>query len=329
MSIMYEAFKQVRTQMQPPQWASWQTFVLLSIFSAIVASMTSAFVQSIISCFGWVFLILGVWWFTYEPPVKKKLTFNKLFVGPWITGALISIWIFGSWEGRPNDAAFISWPVLSSLIWSMPRFVKTDPKTVTPDYTAPTPAARQDIVLMVLSNVIISCWFQLYFLTQDWLGAYPSLRSDDFSRSAFVVELQPQNRIASSRGVVVLDTAEQGLKARLEGKPWSEVERWLANLDQEMPALATDVKKQLPDFTENEWWDLKGQVTSDAYTLELQAIWQGPSARSGGYYIAKSCQITQNRRVNPVTSAPETRSTGTVKCDEPSQPQPSARQPQV
>ncbi|NJK52941.1 MAG: DUF5357 domain-containing protein, partial [Leptolyngbyaceae cyanobacterium SU_3_3] len=52
--------------MQPPDWASWQTLVALSAFSAIVAGMTSYPVTNIIAFFGWVFLILGVWWFTYE-----------------------------------------------------------------------------------------------------------------------------------------------------------------------------------------------------------------------------------------------------------------------
>lgn len=331
------AFQQVRDRMKPPQWASWQTFILLSIFSAIVAALTNAPVQSIIASIGWVFLIIGVWWFTYEEPVKKKLTFNGLFLGPWITGALVSIWIFGSWQGRPTPASFISWPVISAIIWSTPRFVKTDPKTVTPVYTLPTPAGRQDIVLLLLSNLIISCWFQLYFLTQDWLGAYPSLRADDFSRSAFVVELQPQNQTAS-RGVEVLDIAEQSLKARLEGKPWAEVERWLEDLNQEMPALAAEVQQKLPQFTENELWDLDGRVTSDRYTLELQAIWQGPSARSRGYYIAKSCQIIQGRKVGPpaqlnfgssappAVSAPVSRSVGVIKCEAPTEPQAISQQ---
>ncbi|MGV0028738.1 DUF5357 family protein [Phormidesmis priestleyi] len=329
---MIEAFKQVRDRMRPTQAASWQTFILLSVFSVIIAAITSYPVQNIIASCGWVFLIVGVWWFTYEPAVKKKLTVNGLFIGPWITGALVSIWLFGSWQGRPTPASFISWPVISSLIWSTPRFIKTDPTTVTPEYAPPAPEARQDIVLLLLSNLIISCWFQFHFLLQDWLNAYPSLRADDFSRSAFVFELRPQNQMGS-RGIEVLDTAEQVLKLRLEGKPWAEVERWLKDLDQEMPAFSADVQKKLPQATENELWDIRGQVTSDQYTLELQAVWRGPTGRSGGYSATKSCQITQSRKVGPpaqfdfnssappAVSAPVSRSVGVVNCDAPKVPE--------
>ncbi|NJR16193.1 MAG: DUF5357 domain-containing protein [Calothrix sp. CSU_2_0] len=324
---MREIFQLVRNRIQPPDWASWQTLVALSAFSAIVAGMTSYPVQNIIAFFGWVFLILGVWWFTYEEGVKKKLTFNGLFVGPWIVGALISIWLFGSWQGSPTPASFISWPVISSIVWSIPRFVKTNPKTVTPNYTVPTPAGRQDIILLLLSNLILSCWFQFYFLLQDWLVDYPNLRADDFSRSAFVLQVQPQNRV-DSRGVEVLNLAEQALKKRLEGRPWAEVERWLDDLDQEMPILADEVKKQLPQAIENRLWDLKGTIVSDRYTLQLQAIWQGPSARPTGYAVIKSCQITQTRKIgppaqldfkssdSPAVSAPVSRSIGAVSCGE-------------
>ncbi|WP_446869700.1 DUF5357 family protein [Phormidesmis sp. 146-12] len=329
---MREVFKQVRDRMNPPQAACWQTFILLSVFSVVVAGLTSSPVQNVIASLGWVFLIAGVWWFTYDPAVKKKLTVNTLFLGPWITGALVSIWLFGSLQGRPTAASYISWPVISSIIWSIRRFIKTDPVTITPTYTAPAPAARQEIVLVLLSNLIISCWFQFYFLMQDWLNNYPSLRADDFSRSAFVFEVQPQNNMGS-RGIEVLDTAEKVLKLRLEGKPWPEVERWLKDLDQEMPAFSADVQQQLPRVTENDLWDIRGRVTSDQYTLELQAVWGGPTARSGGYSVTKSCQITQSRKIGPpaqfdfrspappAVSAPVTRSVGVVNCGAPNVPE--------
>lgn len=335
---MITFFDQIRKRLQAPGWASWQTFLGLSLFSVIVAGFTNPPIQTIIANFGWLFLVIGIWWFTYAPGVKKKLTFNGLFTGPWIIGAIISLWLFGSWNGAPTPATFISWPPVSALIWSIPRFIKTKPDEKTPTYTVPNPAARQDIVLMLLSNLVISCWFQLHFLLQDWLIEFPTIRGDDFSRSAFVVELYPPSQ-PNSGGINLLDAAEKSLKNELEGKPWGEVERWLSpeQLNQEIPQLAASAQKQMPRSSENNLWDLRGRVLPDSqYTLELQAIWEGPSARSGGYYITKACQITQGRKaIPPVVESEATASNpsgfrvAAVKCEAPSQPRPIPPQTQT
>ena len=249
---MITIFDQIRKRLQAPKWASWQTFISLSVFSVIVAGITNPPIQVIIANLGWLFLVIGVWWFTYEPPVKKKLTFNELFTGPWIIGAIVCLWLFGSWDGAPTPASFISWPPVSALIWSIRRFIKSDPDQKTPTYTVPKPVDRQDIVLMLLSNLVISCWFQLHFLLQDWLVAYPTIRSDDFSRSAFVVELYPESK-SNTGGITLLNAAEQSLRTQLEGKPWADVERWLSpeQLTQEMSRLAADAQKQMPQSSEN------------------------------------------------------------------------------
>ncbi len=325
---MITIFDQIRKRLQAPGWASWQTFISLSVFSVIVAGLTNSPIQAIIANFGWLFLVIGVWWFTYEPSVKKKLTFNGLFTGPWIIGAIVCLWLFGSWDGAPTPASFISWPPVSALIWSIRRFIQSDPDKKTPTYTVPKADDRQDIVLMLLSNLVISCWFQLHFLLQDWLVAYPSIRSENFSRSAFVVELYPESK-SSTGGINLLNAAEQTLKTQLEGKPWAEVERWLSpeQLNQEIPRLAADAQKQMPRSSENNLWDLRGRVLPDSqYILELQAVWQGPSARTEGYYLTKACQISQGRKLGPPVDAASRSSAlsairlGTVKCEATSQP---------
>ena len=328
---MITIFDQIRKNLQAPGWASWQTLICLSVFSVIVASLTNPPIQTIIANFGWLFLVTSVWWFTYEDAVKKKLTFGGLFTGPWIVGAIICLWLFGSWNGTPTPASFISWPPVSALLWAVPRFIKADPKKKTPTYAVPAPAVRQDIILMLLSNLVISCWFQLHFLLQNWLIDYPTIRSDDFKRSAFVVELYAEKQ-PDVKGINLLDAAEQSLKTRLEGKPWAEVERWLSpeQLNQEMPKLAADAQTKMTRRSENNLWDLRGRVLPDTqYVLELQAIWQGPSAKTAGYYVTKACQINQGYKAGPpadfeVSSSGATRSPkiGTVKCAASSKPQP-------
>ncbi|MCU0550808.1 MAG: DUF5357 domain-containing protein [Leptolyngbya sp. Prado105] len=340
MALINDAFKEVRKLMQPPQWASWQTLIFLSIFSALVAALTTSpqpqIAQRIISSFGWLFLVLGVWWFIYEPTVKKKLTFFNLFLGPWLVGALVCVWFFGTIEGRtvPTQAAFISWPPISSIIWACPKFVKSDPKTKSPIYTNPKKDHRQDIILVLLSNLVLSCWFQFYFQINTWMAQYPSLRADDLSRSAFVWRpAQFDKAAALSRGADMLNIAAQEVRSQLEGKPWSEVERWLEQLDQNRPALQQQVRSQLPRVAEADLWNLETQVTSAAYDLQLRAIWTGPTSRSGGYELSRTCRISQSRRQGPPTqfnfnnnapaaTAPTTpRLVGTVQCGTITQPQ--------
>ncbi|NDJ16688.1 DUF5357 family protein [Myxacorys almedinensis] len=336
---MKAIFDQIRKLMQPAQWASWQTLIFLSIFSALTAALTSPappqIAERIISSFGWVFLILGTWWFVYEPEVKKKLKLYELFVGPWIVGALICVYLFGTWEGRavPTPTAFVSWPPISTIVWSVPKFITTNPKTKSPLYTTPTPANRQNIILVLLANLVISCWFQFYFVVQNWLVEYPSFRAQGFEQSAFVRELQPSGqRVEFSRGVDLLDAAEKSVKQRLEGKPWAQVERWLSELDQEFPAVRNEAFAQLPQIAENQLWNLDGRVVSDAYDLELHGIWQGPSARTDAYFLTKTCRIAQSQKAAPpqqlqfsspappAVSLPQTQAFGTVQCGAASSP---------
>ncbi|MBW4525847.1 MAG: DUF5357 domain-containing protein [Phormidium tanganyikae FI6-MK23] len=333
MAFMNQVFKQVRDRVKPPQWASWQTLLFLSIFSVIVAALTTSpppqVAQRIISSFGWIFLILSVWWFVYEPPVKKKLTAYGLFLGPWIVGALVCVYLFGTIEGRtvPTQTAFISWPPISALIWASPKFVKSDPNTKSPIYSNPTKPKRQDIILVLLANLVISCWFQFYFQIQDWIAQNPALRAEDFSRSAFVWQPQRFDRAAAlSRGADILNLAAQNVRTELEGKPWGQVERWLQQLDQQVPRLRQQVRDQLPRSTEADLWTLNGRVISSAYDLQLQALWNRPNSRRQGYELTRTCRITQTRKPGtpsefnfnspapPATAPARPQIVGTVQC---------------
>jgi drug/metabolite transporter superfamily protein YnfA len=325
---MKKFFVEIRKLLQPPQWASWQTLIFLSIFSTIMAGVTTTITQIIISAFGWLFLVLGVWWFTYQEDVKKT----------WITGAVICLALYGGWRNFPQPAMFISWPPVSALISAIPKFVKSDPDRRTPIFVLPKGDVWQDLVLMFLLNVILSCWFQFYYVLQGWLDAYPSLLADNFSHSAFVYDGRP-NQPRISKGTLLLTQVEAALKEQLDGRPWPEVERWLIDLNQQLPDLETSARQQMP-FAENVWWNLQGKVLSDAYDVQFQAIWQGPSS-SNGYTITTVCRITQGFKPEappefkfdspapPAKATVRPRSTlATVKCKPPTQ-QPMERLPGV
>ncbi|NJN92265.1 MAG: DUF5357 domain-containing protein, partial [Leptolyngbyaceae cyanobacterium SL_5_14] len=52
----------------------------------------------------------------------------------------------------------------------------------------------------------------------------------------------------------------------------------------------------------------EGSVSGDAprYTLDLRAVWQGPSSYLEGYFLQKSCFITQQPVQNRPAASPPT-----------------------
>jgi len=303
---MGNIFERIKKFITPPKWDSWQTLVWMSIFSWAVSLLVSNVFQLLIASIGWVFLIPGVHWFMHEEKlklaggteinVKKNLEFNKFFVAPWITGALICTFLFGGvlFELIPS-LAFICWPIISVVIAVLPKFIK-----VGPEYQKPAPPARQEIIILLLWNLLLSCWFQLYFSTQAWLREYPSLLSEDLNKSAFVYKMVTEEKPVP-RGVVLLERAEQSLKDALANQSWAQVEKWLFKLGPQLEGVRSTVMSQFPDIKENPFWRLEGNVLPGTeYKLDLYAIWQGPTAEANGYYLKKTCQIT---RVADVRSA--------------------------
>ncbi|MEP0871711.1 DUF5357 family protein [Trichocoleus desertorum AS-A10] len=322
MDRVKEIFETLQKLLLPPKAFSWQTLILLSIFSCLMAALAGDLVRDLLATCGWIFLIFGVGWFTTENPIQ----IGGLSLGPWITGILVSIFLFGEWLDERPSLLFISWPLISAAIASLGEFIQSGPR-----FRAPTPAGRQRLVILFLSNLIISCWFQLYFVIQGWLEIYPSLLANDFNQSNFVVRLGVQTTQAPT-GVIILNQAEATLKAELEPRSWSEVERWLLTLKQQPTEFEHAVMQQLPASEENALWQLQAQILPDQpdYTLQLLALWQGPSSDLASHYLTKTCRITQGE--NPLATASPAPETAVSASPSPeagvsAQPAPSASTP--
>lgn len=302
-------FDQLRKLLIPPSAFSWQMLIWLSIFSWFMSLLAEHnWVKELLASGGWIFLILGVGWLTAEE--RKNLRIGEVPLGPWITGALVSIFLFGNVFDRFPSLVFISWPPISAFIAALPDFLRAGFRKV------PEPPVRQKLVILFLVNFVISCWFQFYFSIQNWLREYPSVLSDDFSQSAFVVVLETEP-VGTSRGPSLLDLAESYLKTELEGQPWAQAERSLFELRRNPSALRDPVIKQLPNLEENQLWDLKTQIlpVKPDYTLQLLAVWHGPSSNPLKYYFTKTCQIV------PAQTQVETRPAPTLGTTTPPTPQ--------
>ena len=333
---MKDLFASLRSFLTPKDLASWQTFMLLSIFSVVMGAFMSSLAQGIVSSFGWFFLIVAVWWFVYGKDVQNALTFNtvftKVFLGPWIISTLIVIAVFGSWNGFANlsgvtPPAFISVAPIAAMIALAPKFIKSS-KEKTPEFTVLGVKDRQGMVLFVLSHLLIACWFQFYFLLQGWLNLYPSLMAEDFSRSSFVVRFQPN--IPVSRGRELLNAAESDLRDRLNNQSWSAIERWLFESkvsNQWITDLERNVQSRLKNKLgggEMDLWTLSGKVDADTYdsgayyNLVLNATWKGPTATQAPYTVSKRCELVPKRTFSrrDKSAIPETKVIGTLNCSD-------------
>lgn len=300
-------FKELFGLLIPSKWDSAKTLILLSIFSWAMSSIVSNRVQNIIAFIGWLFLMGGVHWVMHEEKkLKETLTINKIFIGPWITGALICYFLFATPERIPA-IAYILWPIISAIIAAIPRFIGSDSVYQTPKWIKPKPEDRQYVVNLALINLLLSCWIQLGFTTQTWVADYPSLRADNLSNSAFVINTSSGDG-NPSRAIDILTRAETEVKAELGSQSWSQVERWLLNFEEQVEQLESRVISQLPQARENNYWSLQGRILAGEYNIQLFSVWQGPSSDGVGYYYSKICQIS---RVVPadLTSQPTSATT--------------------
>jgi hypothetical protein len=320
--LLIEFLTNLWKQLKPAKAFSWQTLIGLSLFSWLMSLLTrTAYVQDALATMGWLFLTLGVGWALGGQRFKIPLLNLTLQPGPWITGALTCVFLKGGLDYLPTSTAYILWPIISALIASMTKFLKPGPVL-----TTPTAAGRQQIVLLLLVNAIISCWFGFHFFLQDWLRDYPSILADDFSASTFVTKVGFGFK-ETSRGTVILNAAASALNEELSGRTWSEVERSLLNVNSEILKIEAQVKENLADATENQFWSLRAQIPPGApeYTVVLQAIWQGPSAFPRGYYMQKSCLVSRVANQAPTATAPG--ALAQVRCGDDGPPVPIAPAP--
>lgn len=292
MELLANAFKSLIKVLTPPRAFSWQTLVLLSLFSWVMSLLSTNIVQNFISSCGWIFLICGVSWATTENPPK----ISNFSIGPWITGALVCIFLFGPWERESTTTALLAWPPISAFLACLKEFFDNKLKL-----KIPSPAARQRIVILFTSNLLISCWIQFYFVIQNWLQLYPTLLADNFQRSAFVVRIEPASTV-TPRGALMLKVIEDPIREQLNNKPWPVVEKWLLEAPARVDEITKQMKNEVSLIEEDSWWYFKPEVKSNGsgYRLKLQAIWKGPRSQPGEYAVEKSCQIN---RVDAQTSS--------------------------
>ena len=89
-----------KTLFWPKQYFAWQTLLLLSLFSLVVATAIDSLegrnqlTVDFLTTFSWIFFTFAVWWALAE---TKPLTGNKFSLSPWITGIVLCLFLFRPW----------------------------------------------------------------------------------------------------------------------------------------------------------------------------------------------------------------------------------------
>ncbi|NMF62403.1 septal junction protein FraD [Brasilonema octagenarum] len=299
--IVESVYERIKNFLIPPKAYSWQTLIYLSLFSWLMSSLALGLVKDLIAFCGWLFLIFGTAWYTTDNPLYVPGT--NLPIGALITGFLVSVFAFGYGESVLTTRTIVLWPTISAIITAIPEFFEgsgVDAKTLIPKIED-----RQKMIILVGSCMVISCWLQFFFLTQNWLKQYPSLTVDNYQKSAFVTKTVSTEKIPQN-GVLILDKISPKVEDQLRGKPWSEAEQWLFNARRNVGDLGKEViNKELVEYEERFLWHVEPRVSNvkgGGYKLDLLSIWDGPSSNARGYYLEKSC------RVDPVLTSGSTSS---------------------
>ena len=283
-------FAGVQKFLTPAKAYSWQTFIYLSVFSWGISYFAVGYVKDIIAFCGWLFLLAGTAWYTTDDPLRFPGTFMP--VGAIITGFLVSVFAFGHQENILTAKTIVIWPTISAIVTAIPNFFEgTGGRSA--KAKLPKLQDRQKIIILLSWCMLISCWLQFYFVIDKWLKDYPSLRADNFQKSAFVIRLEPPAK-KPKNGDLILNKLQPLVNQQIANKPWSEVEKWLLEADQQLGNLGKrTINNYLSKSQEKQLWSVEPRVVNikSGYQLDILTVWNGPSANAKGFYWKKSCFI--------------------------------------
>ena len=285
--VLKDAINKIRGLITPPSYLSWQTLLLLSLFSwgmATIADSTEAtpFTVGLLSALSWLFLTVAIWWGLAKNPVML----GDISISPWITSAVLCVFLFRPWTTERLQLAISLWPVIATILVAIPKFSNWKL-----EWKLPKPPVRQELIVLLLINLLFSSWIMFYFRIQHWFNDYPSLIAENLDNSAFVYRLG-SNMDSDSQANILLTSAADTLVKELDNAPWPRVERWLLNLDNSINSVAEGIV--LNAINEGVFWSLdapRPKSLSNGYQLRLRANWLGPTAQQNGYYVEKVCTI--------------------------------------
>lgn len=291
-------------RLRPPRPFSWETLILLSIFSGLLSAFSWLLVPPAWNAYHFtyqgflIFFVLGTAWWQWERPIQLL----GIKIGPWIVGLLLSILLLDDLpETWRYQAMIVTWPLLTAAVRSVPKFFRGQ---LLPSW--PPLSIQKELTVMFLFHALISLWFQFGFLLNQWFINYPSLLTEDLTRSSFAIAWgieAPQ----IPQGNIMINEMESVLREQIEGQQLPRANQVISGLLENRIEIDKTVKKRLPNIEENQWWKLQGTVIQRqaGYGITLFAIFQGVPLVKKEYYLEKSCEISRTfRQPGPASSLP-------------------------
>jgi hypothetical protein len=333
--------KKIQSNLQEIEPFSWQTLLLLSLFSWFVYFViVNPYAKTYVSLFGWLFLIMGVDWAFFDEVYTLPWLKIKITHAPWITAIVVTAALYSNqfliWT---IPAAFVSYPILVAMIGTAHSFLKEGPRLKT--WKEIDAGTRQFLVLFILLAFLLSCWMQLHFVLQGFLSQYPSIAAEaSIDRSGFVFPIEVNRPM--SQGVVLLDSAEAVLREELRlqelrGLSWRDGQRFVASINSDGSPLNLRritpmvIAKTFgsPSIEEKDSWRFDAsfipqpanspQGLRDYWfgNLSLVATWNGPSSIPNGYRVRKNCWVPREPDVQRVSGLEQPRDIGQylLRCD--------------
>ncbi|MBD2543197.1 MULTISPECIES: DUF5357 family protein [Planktothricoides] len=315
MSPIFQQIKDYVNLFKPPKAISWQTIILLSMFSGLFAFFAyilpgnnGIIAANFTANFALLFLIIGVFWLLTE----KRSKFFGIKLRPIIVSLLICVFLFKTIEINFVFVFGQFAPILCGLMAIIPEFFNNfKPKQ-------PQPEKLKELINIFLIYLLISCWFTFYVFIQNWAEInYPKnfYINQNFSQSFFVVQTLPiQDKsfsISSKISEDILNYFEVYLNKQLNAKPWSRVEAYLKMLNSQY--LKNKINQVLINQIEDSQWSVRLEVepidginpsTISEYNLTLWVILSGNNDNPEQYKLKKTCKVRQSF-INPSSSHPK------------------------
>ena len=309
-------FKGIQDLLFPPQLWHWQTFVLFSIvlwlLSMIISGVDSSKEKEInlIVNLSWLCLTTGVAWRTNQKPFIIGGGFS---LAPWITSGLICLLLYENLASNMKYMAIVSWPVIAVCVAGI-IFVLNSSATGIEEKVSQL--SKSSFVIFILLNFLVSCWLGLFFIIQGMVEKYPTMAVDDLSKSTFVYRLITPS-INDYRGAKIMNLMESELNNDLGSQ---ELGLSVPNMKLKLQSIKNEVTKEISVKKEDELWQLQTPIVANqsGYQLELQLIWEGPTANDESYYLSKSCKIEEKVVQRSSGTTPQNKAipirVGSVEC---------------
>lgn len=296
-----DSWKGLEKSIKPPIIFSYQTLILLSIYSLLLGLLTTGFTNRAIIACGWMFFLLGTAWSLNEKPIR----IGSFLLNFWIMAVLICIFVFGYiLEDLFQPELWVTLPLVVMLIMTINEF--TNPKL---QFQIPNVVICQKLFTQLAIHLLISCWMQFFIVVNDIIESYPVLVREDFGNSVFVNKL-PFLPAPKSRGEVALESVVTVVKERLDNQSWQTIEslleptnreQWIGEIWQRFLPTNPNTLPINSNTKENSLWEFTTSAIpeNNGYLLALITEWQGPRAGAGKVSFVSNCEI--RRAIEPFT----------------------------